>query len=67
MTDTPRRVAIFGPETWATFAGAQWCHFDRWFALVAVTAFAGDLDALEQELVGGCARRCTAVVTWRPS
>jgi hypothetical protein len=29
-----------------------WCHFDRWFALVAVTSFDGDLDALEHELVG---------------
>jgi hypothetical protein len=33
-------------------AGVPWCHFDRWFALVAVTDFAGDLDALEHELVG---------------
>lgn len=51
MTATPRRAAIFGPELWATVAGAPWCHFDRWFALVAATSFAGDLDALEEELV----------------
>lgn len=52
MTDTPRRQAIFGPEPWATVAGAQWCHFDRWFALVTAASFAGDLDGLEAELVG---------------
>lgn len=52
MTTTPRRPAIFGPEPWATVGGMQWCHFDRWFALVAVTAFGGDLDAVEEELVG---------------
>ncbi len=51
MTAAPRRAAIFGPELWATVAGAPWCHFDRWFALVAATSFAGDLDALEEELV----------------
>jgi hypothetical protein len=50
--DTPRRAAIFGPEPWATVARAQWCHFDRWFALVAATSFADDLDGLEHELVG---------------
>lgn len=52
MTDAPRRAAIFGPEPWVTLAGAQWCHYDRWFAIVAAAGFAGDLDALEQELVG---------------
>lgn len=52
MTATQRRQPIFGPEPWATVAGAPWCHFDRWFALVAVTSFAGDLDGLEAELVG---------------
>ena len=52
MTAPPRRAPVFGPEPWATIAGADWCHFDRWFALVATTAFDGDLDALEAELVG---------------
>ena len=47
-----RRPAIFGPEPWANVAGKQWCHFDRWFALVAVTNFGGDVDALQQELIG---------------
>ncbi|MGQ0433135.1 MAG: hypothetical protein ACT452_12095 [Microthrixaceae bacterium] len=52
MTGPGRQPPIFGLEPWATVAGAKWCHFDRWFALVAVTAFAGDLEALEHELVG---------------
>jgi len=34
-----------------TLAGVEWCHFDRWFALVTITDFDGDLDALEGELV----------------
>ncbi len=51
MTDTPRRASVFGPEPWATVAGEEWCHFDRWFAVVAATDFAGDLAALEDELV----------------
>ena len=52
MTTTPRRPPVFGPEPWATIAGADWCHFDRWFAIVAVADFGGDLDALETELIG---------------
>lgn len=36
-----------------TVAGAEWCHFDRWFALVAEADFDGDLERLEAELVGG--------------
>lgn len=52
MTDPPRRAPIYGPEPWATVAGTGWCQFDRWFALVAVKDFGGDLDALEAELVG---------------
>ncbi len=52
MTDPPRRAPIYGPEPWATVAGTGWCQFDRWFALVAVRDFGGDLDALEAELVG---------------
>lgn len=52
MSAPPRRAPVFGPEPWATVARAEWCHFDRWFALVAVTAFDGSLDALEAELVG---------------
>lgn len=51
VTGTTRRPPIFGPEPWATVAGADWCHFDRWFATVAVADFGGDLDALEAELV----------------
>lgn len=52
MTDTARRAPIFGPEPWGSVAEMEWCHFDRWFALVAVSDFAGDLEALEHELVG---------------
>ena len=51
MSEPARRPPIFGPEPWATVAGVPWCHFDRWFALVAVTSFDGDLDALDRELV----------------
>lgn len=52
MTGTHRRPPIFGPEPWTATAGADWCHFDRWFAIVAVGDFGGDLDALEAELIG---------------
>lgn len=52
MTDPPQRTPIYGPEPWATVARTDWCHFDRWFALVAVRDFGGDLDALEADLVG---------------
>ncbi len=51
MTSTPRRPPIFGPEPWTTPAGADWCHFDLWFAIVAVADFGGDLDALEAEMI----------------
>jgi hypothetical protein len=51
-----RRSAIFGPEPWAEIAGISWCHFDRWFAMVAASDFGADLDALrvalEQRLRG---------------
>jgi hypothetical protein len=52
MTGTPRRPPTFGPEPWTAIAGADWCHFDRWFAIVAVLDFGGSLDALEAELIG---------------
>jgi len=52
VTGTPRRPPIFGPEPWTTIADADWCHFDRWFAIVAVADFGGNIDALEVELVG---------------
>lgn len=51
MSGSPRRPAIFGAEPWTTLAGVEWCHFDWWFALVTITDFDGDLDALEGELV----------------
>lgn len=51
MTGTQRRPPIFGPEPWTAVAGADWCHFDRWFAIVAVGDFGGDLNALEAELI----------------
>jgi len=52
VTGIQRRPPIFGPEPWTTIAGADWCHFDRWFAIVAVGDFGGNLDALEAELIG---------------
>ena len=52
MTGTQRRPPIFGPEPWTAIAGADWCHFDRWFAIVAEGYFGGDLNALEAELIG---------------
>jgi len=51
VTGTQRRPPIFGPVPWTTLAGADWCHFDRWFAIVARDHFGGDLDALEAELI----------------
>jgi hypothetical protein len=45
-----RRSAIFGPEPWAGIAGVSWSHFDRWFAMVAVSEFDADLDALRVAL-----------------
>lgn len=35
-----------------TVAGTDWCHFDRWFALVADADFGADLGLLEAALVG---------------
>jgi hypothetical protein len=52
VTGSPRQAPIFGPEAWATVAGAKWCHFDLWFVLVTVADFDGELEALERELVG---------------
>jgi hypothetical protein len=52
MSGTPRRPPVFGPEPWTTIAGLDWCHFDRWFAIVAAGDFGGDLDALEAVLIG---------------
>ena len=51
VSATPRRPPIFGPEPWTTLAGGEWCHFDWWFALVAVQSFDADLDNLEREMV----------------
>jgi hypothetical protein len=50
VSGSPRRPAIFGAEPWTTLAGIEWCQFDWWFALVTITDFDGDLDALEGEL-----------------
>lgn len=45
-----RRPAIYGPEPCTTLAGTEFCHFDHWFALVALADFDGDLDSLEHNL-----------------
>jgi hypothetical protein len=52
MTPSPagRRPAIFGPEPWQQVSGRSWCHFDRWFALVAAADFGGDTEALRGDL-----------------
>ncbi len=34
-----------------TVEGVEWSHFDRWFALVTVNDFDGDIDALRRDLV----------------
>ncbi len=52
MTASARRTPVFGPEPWARLGGVDWCQFDRWFALLAVDGFDGDLDALEREMAG---------------
>jgi hypothetical protein len=51
VTGRARRPPIFGPEPWATVAGVQWSHFDRWFALVMVNDFDGDVEALRREMI----------------
>ena len=51
MIQMPRRAPVFGPEPWIRFAGVEWCHWDWWFALVAVNDFDGDLDSLERDLI----------------
>ena len=51
MSERTRRLPIFGPERWATVEGVEWSHFDRWFALVTVNDFDGDVDALRRDLV----------------
>lgn len=45
-----RRPPIYGPELWAERHGQPWSHWDRWFALVAVTDHAGDLAGVAAAL-----------------
>jgi hypothetical protein len=48
----PRTPQTFGPEPWRTAPdGTVWSHWDRWFCLVAVLDYHGDLDDLESVLV----------------
>lgn len=46
-----RRPPTFGPEPWAEVAGQPWCHWDRWYCLVAVVDHDGDLAGVEEALV----------------
>lgn len=46
-----RRPPTFGPEPSAEVAGQPWCHWDRWYCLVAVVDHDGDLGGLEEALV----------------
>ncbi|MFU8841791.1 MAG: hypothetical protein ACNA8R_13890 [Nitriliruptoraceae bacterium] len=45
-----RRPPIYGPEPWAERHGQPWSHWDRWFALVAVTDHDGDLTGVAAAL-----------------
>ena len=46
-----RRPPTFGPEPWAEVAGQPWCHWDRWYCVVAVLDHDGDLGGVEDTLV----------------
>ena len=46
-----RRPPTFGPEPWAEVAGQRWCHWDRWYCVVAMVDHDGDLAGVEQALV----------------
>jgi hypothetical protein len=52
VTRPTPRSPIYGAEPWTTLAGVEWCHFDRWFALVAMTDFDGDLEASSSDCAG---------------
>jgi hypothetical protein len=45
-----RRPPIYGPEPWTERHGQPWSHWDRWFALVAVTDHDGDLTGVAATL-----------------
>lgn len=47
-----RRAPIYGPEPWTERHGQPWSHWDRWFALVAVTDHDGDLASVAAALDG---------------
>ena len=46
-----RRPPTFGPEPWAEVAGQPWCHWDRWYCVVAVVDHDADLGGVEETLV----------------
>ena len=50
-TGAPRKPPVFGPESWSELAGRPWSYWDLWFAAVAVSAYGGSLDELEEHLV----------------
>lgn len=45
-----RRPPILGPEPWSEKHGQLWSHWDRWFALVAVSDHGGDLAGVAATL-----------------
>lgn len=51
MSTPTRRPPTFGPEPWSEVAGQAWCHWDRWYCVVAVVDHGGDLAAVEEALV----------------
>ena len=44
------KVAIYGPEAWASRHGEVWSHWDLWFCVVAIADHEGDLDALAEAI-----------------
>lgn len=46
-----RHPPTFGPEPWAEVARQPWCHWDRWYCVVAMLDHDGDLGGVEDTLV----------------
>ena len=44
------KVAIYGPEWWASRSGVLWSYWDLWFCVVALADHDGDLDALGEAI-----------------
>jgi hypothetical protein len=44
------KLAIYGPEAWASRHGKVWSYWDLWFCVVAIVDYDGDLDALAEAI-----------------